>query len=358
MKAPLKIAVLVAPPLGHISRVMRLLEHLKAFLNFKATVFVPRMPHFPQFEISGHSVIDIPVDSADWITQGQIFATALTPHNLRRNYDLVLYDTNPLQWLYAVDLQPLKTVCLTNIFLTRPAGEPTIQTERHSADKIQYDDIRHSFGLAPLNSAYDLYEADQVLLADPLPVIKSYGSLPVHYKSFGGAYWSASGPIPQELQGLKDILLISLGSTGRKKLITTPMIEALKASTGAKHVVMTGKAPPPDYADFTFERLPLDDLLTQCCAVISQGGSGASYQALAHKTPLLIMPNHKNHLILGRCLEGLGYGAVINGQDPAHLPSRQDFQNMQRRINNMADNIEPQSAYDHMAKTFSAFCQS
>jgi len=358
MKAAIKIAVLVAPPLGHISRVMRLLDHLKAYLDFKATVFVPRMPHFPQFEISGHSVVDIPVDSADWIRQGQIFAKALTPHNLRQNYDVTLYDTNPLQWLYAVGLQPLKTVCLTNIFLTRPAGEPTIQTERHIADKAQYDDIRKSFGLAPLGSAYDLYEADQVLLADPLPVIESYGDIPAHYKSFGGAYWSASGPMPQALSGLDDILLISLGSTGRKKLLTAPMIETLKASTGAKYVVMTGKAPAPDYVDFMFERLPLDDLLAQCCAVISQGGSGASYQALAHKTPVMIAPSHKNHLILGRRLEALGYGAVINSQDPAHIPSRKDFQNMQRRINNMADNIGPQSAYDHMAKTLSAFCQS
>lgn len=353
-----KIAVLAAPPLGHISRVTRLLKHLTSHLNFDATVFIPRMPHFPQYEIKDHNVIDIPVNAKDWLTQGQIYAKALEAYNLHQNYDVVLYDTNPLQWLYAVDLPPLKTACLTNIFLTRPAGETTIQIDRHKADEARYNDIRKIFGRPALSSPYDLYEADLVLLADPLPIIESYGPLPSHYQSFGGAFWSASGAIPEELRGIDDILLISLGSTGSKRLLTPALIDALKANTGSKYVVMTGTGALPDYADFIFERLPIDDILPQCRAVVSQGGSGASYQALAQKTPVIIAPNHKNHVILGQRLDKLGLGVLIKDPRPETLPSRAAFQAVQRQINNMPMNIGPQDAYDAMAKTFSRFCQS
>jgi hypothetical protein len=349
------IAVLVAPPLGHISRVTSLLKALSKHVDFKATFFVPRLTHFPHFEIEGHNVVSIPITSSDWIAQGTAYANALKTHNLSGNYDLVIYDTNPLQWLFAVDLYHMRTVCLTNIFLTAHANEPTLQVDRHRENITVYNQIRVKFNLPPLTSAYDLYEADLVLLADPQVVVDHYGLLPDHYKFCGGAFWSAPGEVPQDLKGISDILLVSLGSTGNRHKLTDEFVEKIKTNTKSKYVVLTGQPPAPDYADFIFEYIPINDILPHCRAVITQGGSGASYQALSKGVPVIVVPTHKNHFILGKLLQKLEIGIVVDQATLQNAPKIENFQTIKANLKPRTTSPNGDQAFENMARELTGF---
>ena len=67
-------------------------------------------------------------------------------------------------------------------------------------------------------------------------------------------------------------------------------------------------------------------MLPNAWAVISQGGAGSTYQALAKGIPAIVYPTHRNQAALGQILDRMGVGLLLDDSaDTAARLARLDF---------------------------------
>ncbi|MEO0982340.1 MAG: hypothetical protein AAFX03_06780 [Pseudomonadota bacterium] len=317
---PIRLAVLAAPPLGHVSRLGEALKAAEAAAPglFQIEVFVGGSVRSAQRFFEGrYPLHEVRCTSRDWVEQGARFARALRDQSVIDRFDAFLLDTNPIQWTYAVDFARKPVAIITNCFLTAMAGRRTLQVEAFEREADRFNAVRAEFGLRPLKSAYDLYETDLVLLGDPQPIVDFIGAVPGNYKSCGPCFWSAPGVPPQSISSFSNLLIASLGSTGRPDF-SAELVSAIARAAGAEVTVCVGanpfkESPARSAFDYEFEQAPLNQLIRHAAVVITQGGAGSTYQALHQGRPVFIAPTHKNHLILGQTLEAVGGGRVLNG---------------------------------------------
>lgn len=310
-----KTAFICGPELGHVGRLYKIAARLRATSSAEITFVTPQDGKYAnllcgnEFEIR---VIPIPEDSHK--PKNMVFAEGLAQLFATEQFDLVVQDIGPLEWLSATRFPDCPRVVVTNIFLTRLATSETGQMKRMKEEKAEIDRSRNEMGLPPLDNVFDLYEADRVLLADPLPIVQEFGELPLNYVACGAAPWSLEGQLPIELSDKTDLLLMSMGSTGRKAFkpnriekVRERLACSYSVYVGDKHDAMRARG----VADFQFEWLPLEPALSKTKVVLSQGGAGSSYQALSKGVPVIALPNHRNQQVLGEILEKLGVGVCI-----------------------------------------------
>ena len=58
--------------------------------------------------------------------------------------------------------------------------------------------------------------------------------------------------------------------------------------------------------------LPASRVLSKSKFVITQGGAGSSYQAMALGIPIGVWPTHRNHELLGLILQDYGCGMLMD----------------------------------------------
>lgn len=231
------------------------------------------------------------------------------------NPDVVVYDLSPFPWLLLTGMFPVPQAYLTNYFLTRLGDELTAQDAIFAANKSRINAARQSLGLPPLTSVRELYEKDRVILADPPQLLPDAAALPANHTLAGAIWWAPEGELPADLQEARDILYVSLGSTGAH--IPRGTLARIATRLHAGRVVVTSTKSPPDDDLVSvpisyYSSLPGGKVLDRSILAITQGGAGSCYQTLSAGVPLGISPSYYNHDLLGKRLAQLGLAFMLD----------------------------------------------
>ena len=341
----MKVCFLSGPALGHLGRLFEVALALRNYTEADIHFVLPAMGADKESQIleGVFEFTSLPVVGASGIERSVKYADTLECHFRGHRYDVIVQDFNPFIWAPFVRFPDCPRVIVTNVFLTSVHAARTVQVESFAQSRDVINRIRHDRGLPAVSSAYDFYQADRVLLADPLPIVRSAANaLPAHYIPVGHWCWDAGGAIPPELVDQDDMLLLSMGSTGLDS-IDGKILEKLAAAFSSRLVVYAGNqaesmagVPGVDYA---YRRLPLTRLLNKSTVVVSQGGAGSSYQALASGTPVVVFPNHQNHRVLGELLEKLGLGLCIEDSLALERFAFDDIRRIVERVQALAVEI-------------------
>lgn len=308
-------AFVVGPALGHVSRTLLVADELARSGDVRVTFVSPAARDFAgQLLAERYETVLLPA------TERHEFTTSLQELTDSRTFDVVGFDMNPARWLEGYRRPDAPCAYITNAFLTRVAGLETEQVR-----KLR----RRPWGRRGRGSAegvYDLYEMDRVLLADPVPLARRYEPLPGHYRACGAVSWSPDDELPDELRDAADVLVVSMGSTGREPL-SSRLIDDLVRASGCASVVVVGTQvsaiEQSSVPTRTYSRLSLRRLLPKAKLVVSSGGAGSTYLALEAGVPAVVWPSHRNHQILGEIIEQMGLGILVrDGQDVTRTLAR------------------------------------
>jgi UDP:flavonoid glycosyltransferase YjiC (YdhE family) len=311
-----RIAVLAGAAMGHVSRIFRVIESLADIMPIRPVFFSPQVGGVAEEIVSPRFPITmLPVAPGDWLAQSLEFAERLEAELHRSSFDFVVRDLFPLNWTLSLDCSPLPQINITNVYLTAIGG-PSQYLEAHFQPlKAAANARRAAKGLAPLRSAFELYEADLVLLADPPPVCDLFPQTPPHHLAMDACYWNAPGELPPALDGVERPLIVSVGSTGRADIGADTVCHLARISR-ADAVVYVGRARSEgkvaEVFDFAFDRLPIEKLLPRAACVVTQGGAGSTYQALAAGKPVFVWPALPTHYVMANLIERLAAGLCLN----------------------------------------------
>ncbi len=332
------IAFISGPALGHIGRLYEVAKQLKNHGDIKIEFIIPGFSGSADKVIkSNFKIHRIAVQPENRTQPFEDFANGLEALFTQKTFDLIVHDGCPVRWMSAVKFPTCPRVMITNAFLTGAYNGTTFQNDWfENTVREPINDIRISKGLKPLTSAYELYQADKVLLADFEQLKPILNPVPDNHYFCGPVSWTMTGALPAELEDRNGLMLISMGSTG-KRVIDGDFIETIKQASGAANVVYAGKKADEfrgkDYIDLAFDWLPLDEVLDRSKITLSQGGSGSTYQALSRGVPVIIFPTHRNQEILGLLMEELGVGFCVDPDNPLEKLNGLD-------INRLSDNAK------------------
>lgn len=179
-----------------------------------------------------------------------------------------------------------------------------------------YNDLLAEHGLPPHADILRLFEGSHATyLTDAPEWCRTRPDLPGHVKVAGPLYWTPEVPegwdadIPRD----KPWIYLSTGST-----VNPDVFPALFRELGGLpyRVVMTtaGMGLPPGLPDnFTLrDFLPGDQVMRRSVLSILNGGSGTIYQAIAARTPLLLVAMRGDQEWNGHDAERLGIGRAVH----------------------------------------------
>jgi len=176
--------------------------------------------------------------------------------------------------------------------------------------------VRRRYGLPSLG--HDLRTAyswgDYTLYAD-VPELVPMRPLPPNHRHIGPPLWSTQMPLPEWWDRLpqdRPVILLTLGSSGRAE--TLPM--ALSALSELPVTVIAATAGKIDQIEvpanaFVADYLPLDQAVQRASLLVCNGGSLATYQALACGVPILGMCSNMDQLLNMDSIEHLGAGLSL-----------------------------------------------
>lgn len=188
--------------------------------------------------------------------------------------------------------------------------------------------VRKRFGLAPLGlDLRRIYtDADYVCYSD-IPELVPTASLPATHRFIGPVFWSPKVPYPpwwNTLPESEPVIYLSLGSSGRGSLL--PIIMEALAELPVVTIAATLGQPLPSplprnvfYADF----LPGAEAVKKASAVICNGGSPTSYQALAAGVPVIGIANNLDQYLNMSLIEHTGAGKLMRAGETTITQVRQ-----------------------------------
>lgn len=116
--------------------------------------------------------------------------------------------------------------------------------------------------------------------------------------------WPAPGT-PWERQPTRDVA-VSFGGHELRNLVG--IVQGAANLLGrALNVLPQTLKPRPDWSMWSF----FPEELLKCQVVVTHGGIGSVYQALLAGKPVLVLPQHLEHLDNGHCVERLGVGRCL-----------------------------------------------
>ncbi|MCW5600947.1 glycosyltransferase [Nitrosomonas sp.] len=180
--------------------------------------------------------------------------------------------------------------------------------------------VRRHFGLLPLESDLrDIYSwGDYTLYAD-VPEVVPTRNLPAHHHYIGPVLWSTQVPLPvwwHDLPRDKPVVFLTLGSSGPVGLLPT-LLNVLSQFPVTVIVATAGKielAAKPANAYFS-NYLPMDIATQRSQLLICNGGSLATYQALACGVPVIGLCCNMDQLLNMSALERLGAGLMLRASE-------------------------------------------
>ena len=334
------IAYIVDPTLGHVARAHQIACQVRRSADVRIVFITPdERGYVRQFLDPDYETHHIPTRSVRDPLIPNRFAPGLEQALGSVRPDLIVHDLCPLRYLSTARLPDCPRVHVTNAFLTGPAGNATFQARWFEDIGPAVNATRAEKGLPPIGSAHQLYEADRVLCADPGFVAEALPVLPPHYTVCGHIGFEVDADIPDPLRDTTDLMIMSMGSTGPSGF-SADLLRDLRDRSGSSAIIYVGR-PMPKLAelgvlDGMFEWLPLHRILDRARLVVTQGGTGSSYQALAYGRPVAVLPQHTNHEILGRILQDCGVGVMCNEA----VPSRIDFAAMHNAATALAAGMQ------------------
>ena len=320
------ILILCGPALGHVARCAAIASAIRQQdLAVKIVVLVASFcKHTKLIESVGCDIVLADISNKPRQNPAIAYASSLSDLLDRVHVDIILQDCNPTRWLTLADFRNIKRIVVTNSFLTRTANLETHQVKNFANKQNAINAARAKRGLQPLNSPYELYEANTVILADPLPLANLFSGWPEHHICYGPVCWIAKGTTPQTLTNGKRLIIVGMGSTGDVERYLD-LLRALKSDKPDMELVLIGKGSTNSHNtelfDHMFDWLPLQDILSRAEICITQGGAGMSYLALAMGSPVLVVPTHRNHELLAKCLEKLHVGGSLTHENLEQLTS-------------------------------------
>jgi len=336
-----EICILSGPALGHVSRLYKVAECIREYGEVAVHFLIPERCAFADQILAGKFTYTLLADGGeDSLDSAERFAVAVERHFSLNQYHMIMLDANPMLWFSLINFPDVPRVFITNAFLTAIHAADTVQSRFFAKRGAQLNELRLKRGIAPLSSAYDLYEADKVLLADPLPLVEHLGARPKHYIACGPCSWEFSGVLPAELAGLDSLMLLSMGSTGPSE-INSAILKKVRDVTRSRSMVYAGSRAGSreirEIVDFAYDWLPLSQLISRCVAVVSQGGAGSSYQALLLGSPLLVIGRHQNHLILADILQDMGLALRLDSPNVMEYLDETYFDQLRDRVTRFAE---------------------
>lgn len=311
----MRVAFVVGHALGHVGRALNVASALRASWQSCDITFVGNNPggHFEQY-VSPEGFAAVSIGSASEPSP-HAYASLLADVLSNVKPDVVVYDLSPFPWLLLTGAFPFPQVYLTNYFVTRMGDELTAQDVTFAANKSRINAARQSLGLPLLSSVRELYEKDRVILADPPQLLPDAIALPANYTLAGAIWWAPEGELPAELRQSRDILYVSLGSTGAH--IPRGTLARIATKLHAGRVVVTSTKRPPDAVPVSvpisyYDSLPGGKVLDRSILALTQGGAGSCYQTLGAGVPLGISPSYHNHNLLAKRLTQLGVAFMLD----------------------------------------------
>jgi UDP:flavonoid glycosyltransferase YjiC (YdhE family) len=194
---------------------------------------------------------------------------------------------------------------------------------------VPYDAVRKRFGLAPHQDFFDFYSGDQVLLPD-LPDICPTRNLPANYHYVGLFGWSPETELPREIPEEKEVIYLTMGSTGRPEDFDT-MLAGLRrfpeytvVATLGPHIRPDALGPlPENFRVYPF--LPGEKVLSKAAVALHHGGMGILGQCLKAGVPMVCIPGNVEQEVMARqFVQKNGLGLVVEryGLSPKKLENR------------------------------------
>jgi UDP:flavonoid glycosyltransferase YjiC (YdhE family) len=306
------VLFIVGAALGHMGRslmIARCLEsHASVKIHFACLSGGSHFEHlllepdYPVTALPVFSLADKGASSADRLEQ---LISELQPK-------LIYCDLNPLPQLLLVRFPEVPRIFLVNAYETRLGSDVTVQDLMWAQYGDEWNRLREARELQPVENPRSFFDADRVLLPDPPAIIGMPAeSLPPGYIPVGPCIWDPPTTLPAELEDARDLLLLSMGTTGMNNL-PLDAVQHIARLVGASRAIRIGSF-DPGYGKHVaqYQWLPGSQVLSRCKFVLTQGGAGSTYQALRAGVPVACIPSHRNHVALANRLHKLGAGILL-----------------------------------------------
>ena len=349
-----KVGFIVGPALGHVGRSFKAALQLRSICDAQIIFISPDHGRYVERLVGkDFETIAVPTSSFEKSDSFQEFASGLEQVFTANRFDIIVHDLCPLRWLSTTRFPDCPRVNVTNVFLTKIANARTSQAMRFDRIGDRINSIRTEKGLPPLHTVFDLYEADLVLLADPSRLTSRYGRLPSHYFPCGPSSWGADGNLPDALSTVKNALLLSMGSLGKREL-DPELLTKIMRQAGCQSSIYVGNKVESvrklGIVDHIYDWLPLEKVLDRVKVVMSHGGSGSTYQALSFGVPVIVFSMETNLEIFGNILEDLGVGICISDEASFAKIDAFDFNQLSANAVIFADEMKGQDGPDRIAR--------
>jgi len=192
----------------------------------------------------------------------------------------------------------------------------------------QMNRVRREFRVPPLplDPRKMFTDGDYVLYPDVREFVPTNGAPPNHHY-VGICNWAPSMPKPEWWDRMcadpKPKVFISLGSSGPIRVL--PELLAALSQLPVSVVLSTSGRPVPTIATsiYTAHLLPFVETAARATVVVSHGGSGGLYPAMAAGTPMLAIPSNADQHLSTALLEenGTGLGVRVEEATPQRLHS-------------------------------------
>jgi UDP:flavonoid glycosyltransferase YjiC (YdhE family) len=306
------VLFIVGAAIGHIGRSLMIARALEArasvkihFACLSGNTHFERMflePDYPVTPLPVFSLADNGESSADRLEQ---LISELQP-------ELIYCDLNPLPQLLLVRFPEIPRVFLVDAYETRLGSDVTVQDLMWTQYGDEWNRLREARGLQPVENPRSFFDVDRVLLPDPPAIIDMpVELLPSGYVPVGPCIWDPPTALPAELEDARDLLLLSMGSTGLNNL-PLDAVRHITRLVGASRAIRIGSF-DPGYGEHVahYQWLPGSQVMPRCRFVLTQGGAGSTYQALRAGIPVACVPAHRNHVALANRLQKLGAGILL-----------------------------------------------
>ena len=192
----------------------------------------------------------------------------------------------------------------------------------------QMNRLRKEFGIAALPLDFrDLYtDGDYVLYAD-VPEFVPTAGLPAGHSYVGICPWAPLATRPdwwkRMLDDQKPKVFVSLGSSGPLKVLPA-LLRSLEKLPVSVIISTSGRATPGITREmYSADLLPFTETARLSAVVVSHGGSGGLYPAMAAGTPVLGIPSNADQHLSTAVLEenGAGLGVRVEEASEKRLSS-------------------------------------
>lgn len=216
----------------------------------------------------------------------------------------------------------LPEIPLTRVIPPRLLGGVYRMTEplAYRVHVSQMNRVREEFGIPPLPpDLRRMYtDADYVLYPD-IPEFVPAAGLPATHCYVGICEWTAPVSMPKwwdrMLEDPKPKVFVSLGSSGPIKVLPA-LMAALAKLPVAVLLSTSGRAPAFAGAGvYVADLLPFTETARISSVVVSHGGSGGLYPAMAAGTPVLGIPSNADQQLSTAVLEENGAGLGVRVEE-------------------------------------------